>query len=303
LTKETTLAVKAQHSTSRKPCTYKHAELIRVCDKAGQFLGYAAKPEKLWEYGNWGLPNTYYHVTCNEQTGEWNCTCRGNAEFHATCKHIVAARELNEIRLGVHKVEVVEAPAEEIAPVVEEKKVRKPRTYKYNAPTSVAAMEQLRAELDRTRSVGKREALVALFAGMADESGAIRIEDRQWCYDADIKAVFEVVEVVPNSATEMPEECPLVAEDLSLFVEPVQADELPELPLIEEEVLDNEPFEDEEFSEDVAREWTEQEIAQIRSAAKTPVVAAPVATPQAPKYANAPLNRSGRGYQGFQFWR
>ena len=64
-----------------------------------------------------------------------------------------------------------------------------------------------------------------------------------------------------------------------------QADvELPELPVVEEE----------EFTEELAELWTEEEILRIREAAK-PQVQAPHVLPQAKQYENAPLN-GGRSF-------
>lgn len=67
---------------------------------------------------------------------------------------------------------------------------------------------------------------------------------------------------VPATDSEMSPGCPVVVSPDAGF----GFDVLPELPTIAEEVLSTEPLE-EEFSEELAEQWTEQEIAAIRKAA------------------------------------
>lgn len=193
-----------ENTTGRKP-SYNKCTLTRVCDKSGKLLGYSAEPEKLYEYGNLGLPKTNYQVTCDESTGIWACTCPSTKP----CKHIRAAQELNEIRCGVAKVE-----AEVVAPVAE-KPARKVRTYTYDVPATVEAMVALRAEFEKTRSTAKREAIAAVFVGMADSHGDIEIEASRWHFDGEIGAIFEIVQIAPNLSEECSVSAPEVSEECS----------------------------------------------------------------------------------------
>lgn len=102
---KTPSALESKSNKAVKP-TYNKCVLVRVRDKSGKLLGYVAEPEKTHQYGDLGMCKPWYQITCNEQTGRWNCTCPARKP----CKHIKAAQELNEIRLGVCKVEAARVP-------------------------------------------------------------------------------------------------------------------------------------------------------------------------------------------------
>jgi hypothetical protein len=264
--KNTTSADKAKSTTSHK-CTYKHAELIRVCDKvSGLLLGYAAKPEKLFEYGKLGECNTYYQVTCDEVTGIWACTCTGNAEFHATCKHMRAAMELNELRLGVAKVEAEEVA--EVAPVV------------VPAECQIGDMSVqdhlLNEELKRYESELRYEGIADLRMRVSHAELSVSSRSKEPLIAALVahrrKTLLMATPVQEENISEVSAEmsavCPVDVTLMSAFVDPVlSSEELPELPLAEEEVLSFEPLEEEEFSGAVADTWTAEEIERIRQAA------------------------------------
>jgi hypothetical protein len=282
-------AVETKSSTSRK-CTYKHAELIRVYDKAGLLLGYCAKPEKLFEYGKLGVCNAYYQVTCDESTGIWACTCRGNAEFHLTCKHIEAAQCLNELRLGVVKVEAEEVA--EVAPVVVPAECQigdmsvqdhllNEELKHYESELRYEGIADLRMRVSHAElsvsSRSKEPLIVALVAHRRDTLLAAPVQE----------------ENVSEVSAEMSAVCPVDVTLISAFVDPVlSSEELPELPLAEEEVLSFEPLEQEEFLEAVADAWTAEEIERIRQAAlpvrKVSTIEAAIIARQ--KMYDAPLN-------------
>lgn len=264
---------------SSKPPTYTKPVLSRVYDKSGQLLGYSAEPEKLYEYGNLGLPKTNYQITCDEVTGIWNCTCPATKP----CKHIKAAQELNEIRLGVAKVEVVvEEPVvvtkvEEVAPVgdmsvaehlLEEEMKDYEVELRYegiadlrmrikNAGLSVTdrSKEPLIQALLTHRRVHLQTLVIV--SSLSDDSAKVDEIVTEECHEIVCSECGQHGLCCPECEAEAQQvehdehpESVLLDVDLSPFdVEPV----------LSEEIV---PVEEEEFSEEVAPVWVEEAIAQ-----------------------------------------
>jgi hypothetical protein len=202
--------------------------------------------------------------------------CEGCKHGHA-CYHKLAVMSTEGLR-GVHLKEHGSlAGFRFVAPV--EKKARA-----FERPTTVEQMNGLRVQFERTRSKDLREALGVFFESMRNECGEIVVGDKCWGYDVDIQALFEIV--------------PALSPDCG----PAEVI-LPGLPAIEEAALNNEPLNEEEFSDDVVARWTKEALAGADEALRAPVISASKVLPQAPKWSTpeqrerAPLN-GNHGFRG-----
>jgi len=268
---KTTSATK-QHSTGRKACTtYKRPVLVRVNDKVtGELLGYLAEPEQTHQYGDLGFCKPWYQVS-REDDGAfiwWRCTCKGNAVYGKQCKHIRAAKILSGEIVEAEVVATPEvgviAPTDDMSVaehfIEEEMKV-------YERDLQEWGIAELRQCVKvNGLSVTSRAKAPLIVALVAHRRGVL-------------------LAMVPASDANVSPECPQGVEDL------------PELPSVEAEILDNEPLEGAEFADELAEQWTTEEIERIREAAQPKV--STIETAILARMTVAPLN----GNRGFSILR